>query len=233
MLCSPAKSQLTAAFIGPPSTTPLLIYWQVGVPILLIVGSALHQHLNFNVTIVIFSGLDISNLIGCTNSYVDPDGPPQHLELEKEVIDNERLPPSGAPGPTADTAGHRQEHTLVAKRMLGASCSLFALSAPSKRRRHGKQQKMHRVCEDLCCFCLIAATCSLHNCPCAKAGRPCRCCDPGVCNRCTNTVADHNRAIHVENARQTISIAACFWKPAAQSSHPSLRCPYSSHCKLQ
>ena len=50
-----AKSQLTAAFIGcPPPTTPLLIHRQVGIPILLIVGSALHQHFDFNVTIIIF-----------------------------------------------------------------------------------------------------------------------------------------------------------------------------------
>jgi hypothetical protein len=46
--------RLTATFIGCPTTTPLLIHWQVGVPILLIVGSALHQRSDFNVSIVIF-----------------------------------------------------------------------------------------------------------------------------------------------------------------------------------
>jgi hypothetical protein len=82
----------------------------VGVYILLIVGSALHQRLDFNVTIVIFLGFDMSNLVGRTNSYVVLDCTPQH---PPKVIDNERLPlPSGASGPAADAVGCRQEHTL-------------------------------------------------------------------------------------------------------------------------
>jgi hypothetical protein len=98
--------------------------------------------------------------------------------------------------------------------------SLSATSAPSKRRRHDKQQKMHEACEDLCCFCLIATSCSSRNCLCAKAGWPCRHCNPGECNRCTNTVAIHNRAIQIKNARRTMSIAACFWQRVGQPLDP-------------
>jgi hypothetical protein len=160
----------------------------------------------------------MSNLVGRTNSYASPDGPPQH---PPEVIDDERLPlPSGAPGPAADAASCRQEHTLLAKRMLGASRSLSALSAPPERRRNNKRQKTTKAREDLCCFCSIAASCSSRNCLCAKAGRPCQCCDPGTCDRCTNTVAAHNQAIRTENTRQTMSIASHFWQHVGRPLDP-------------
>ncbi len=127
--------------------------------------------------------------------------------------DNERLwLLSCTPGPAADTASRHQEHTTLVKRTLGVSRSSSASSTPPERHRHNKQQKTHKARKDLCCFCSIASTCSLRNCPCTKAGRPCPCCSPGVSNRCTNTVAAHNRAICIENTRQTTSIAACFWQ---------------------
>jgi hypothetical protein len=160
----------------------------------------------------------MSNLVGCTNSYIAPDGPPQH---PLEVNDDEWLPlPSGAPGPAADAASCHHEHTCLAKRTHGVNHSSSATSAPSERRRHDKRQKTHEAREDLCCFCLIAASCSSCNCPCAKAGRPCQRSDPGECNRCTNTVAVHNRAIRIKNARQTTSIAARFMKRVGQPFNP-------------
>jgi hypothetical protein len=127
---------LTTAFIGPPFTTPLLIHWQVGISILLIVGSVLLQHLIFNVTIVIFLGFDMSNLVGRTDTYVALDGPSQH---PPEVFDNEWLPlPSGARGLAANAASRCHEHTHLVKKTLGVNRSLSVLSAPSKRRRHNK-----------------------------------------------------------------------------------------------
>jgi hypothetical protein len=148
-------------------------------------GFQCHHHL--------FWGFDISNLVLRTNSYVAPDGP---LQYPLEVIDNERLPLlSGASGRAAVAVGRCQEHTLFVKRVLGVNRSSSALSAPPKRRRNDKRQKTSKAREDLCCFCLIAASCPLRNCPCAKAERPCQCCDPGRCNQCTNMVAAHNWAI--------------------------------------
>ena len=153
-------------------------------------------------------GFDMSNLIGCTDSYIAPDGPPQH---PPEANDDEWLPlPSGAPRPAADAASCRHEHTCFAKSTHGVNCSLSATSAPSKKHRHDKRQKVHEACNDLCCFCLIATSCSSRNCPCAKAGRPCRFCNFGESNCCKNTVAVHNRLIRIKNARLTTSIAACF-----------------------
>jgi hypothetical protein len=141
----------------------------------------------------------MSNLVGCTDSYVAPDGPPHYLP---EVIDDEWLPlPFGAPGPAVDAASHRHKHTCLAKRMHGMNRSSSTMSAPSERRRHDKQQKTHEARKDLCCFCLIAAFCSPRNCPCAKAGQPCQRCDSGECNHCTNMVAVHNQAIQIKNTR--------------------------------
>jgi hypothetical protein len=158
------------------------------------------------------------NLIGCTNSYAAPDGPPQH---PPEVIDDERLPlPSGAPGPAADAASRCQELTLLAKRLLVVSRSLSASSAPPKRHWNDKRQKTTKARKDLCCFCLIAASCSSCNCPCTKAGWICQCCNPRVCDRCTNTVASHIQAIQTENTRQTTSIAAHFWQHVRQPLTP-------------
>jgi hypothetical protein len=85
----------------------------------------------------------MSNLVGGTNSYLAPDGPPQH---PLEVIDDKWLPLlSGAPGPAADAASRRQEHTLLAKRMLGVSRSSSASSAPPERRQNNKRQKLTRT----------------------------------------------------------------------------------------
>jgi hypothetical protein len=76
----------------------------VGSPTPLIVGLAPHQRVNINVTIVDFWVFDMSNLVGRTNSYIDPDGTPPH---PPEVNDDERLPrPSGASVPAADAASY-------------------------------------------------------------------------------------------------------------------------------
>lgn len=75
------------------------------------------------------------NLVGCTNSYVDPDGTPPH---PPEANDNERLlQPCAA---NAATASRRQEHTLHVKRTLGDSRSTSVSKAPPVRRRFDKLQ---------------------------------------------------------------------------------------------
>jgi hypothetical protein len=162
-----------------PLHPPSLIHRGAGSPTLLIVGSAPHQRVNINVTIVDFWIFDMSNLVGHTNSYVDPDGTPPH---PPEVNDDEQLPrPSGASVPAADAASRRHEHPRLVKRPLGVSRLTSASNAPPARRRSDKRQKTAEAREDLCCFCLPAALCSSRNCSCAKAGRPCQCCDPGKC----------------------------------------------------
>jgi hypothetical protein len=114
----------------------------------------------------------MSNLVGRTNSYIAPDGSPQY---PPEVIDNERLPlPSGAPGLGADAASRRQKYTLLVKRTLGVSRSSSASSTAPERCRNDKRQKTSKAHKDLCWLCLIAASCSLRNYPCAKAGQPCQ-----------------------------------------------------------
>ena len=75
----------------------------------------------------------------------------------------------------------------------------------------GQQNKKRRVNtpvarEDPCCSCSVNATCSLRNCPCAKARRPCLNCDPGD-QRCSNTIACHNKRIQQAN-RQSNNTSA-------------------------
>ena len=178
----------------------------MGFPTLLIVGSALHQRLNLDVTIVIFGFFDMSDLVGGTDSHVDSD----ESTTTSTDFDHERLPPPGAPGPVADAASRHQEHTIFAKRTLGVSQSPSASTATPSGRRHDKRQKTTAAREDLCCFCSPLATCSPRSCSCAKAGRPCRCCEPGNCGRCANTVAAHNRVIRQENYRRQSGIGARF-----------------------
>ncbi len=75
-----------------------------------------------------FSGFDMSNLVGRTNSYVATDDSPQHLP---EVVHNEQLLLlSNAPGPAADAFSRRQELTTLFKRTLGVSHSSSTSSAP-------------------------------------------------------------------------------------------------------
>jgi hypothetical protein len=100
------------------------------------------------------------------------------------------------------------------------SRSLPASSTLPERRRNNKRHKTNKAREDLCCFCLIAASCSSRNSPSAKAGWPCQCCNPGMCNQCTDTVAAHNQAIQTENTLQTMSIAARFWQHVGQLLDP-------------
>jgi hypothetical protein len=124
---------------------------------------------------------------------------------------DERLPPrpvAHGAAVAADAASPR-EHTLLVKRTLGVSHSSSATSAPPVRRGNGKRQKTVATREDLCCFCSVTGSCTSRNCSCAKAGRPCHChsCDPGECNRCTNTVEALNRVIRGENYSRTSGIA--------------------------
>jgi hypothetical protein len=148
----------------------------------------------------------MSDLVGGTDSHVDSD----ESTTTSTDFDHERLPPPGAPGPVADAASRHQEHTIFAKRTLGVSRSPSASTATPSGRRHDKRQKTTAAREDLCCFCSPLATCSPRSCSCAKAGRPCRCCEPGNCGRCANTVAAHNRVIRQENYRRQSGIGARF-----------------------
>ncbi len=59
----------------------------------------------------------MSNLVGHTNSYIDPDGTPPH---PPEIFDNEWLPqPSSASVQAADAASCCHEHPHLVKRPLG------------------------------------------------------------------------------------------------------------------
>ena len=142
--------------------------------------------------------------MGGTSSYGTP---PSQNERD------ERLPPRhGALRPvvTTDAASRRQEHTLLTSRTLDVSRSPSAAFATPSGRRNDKRPKISEAREDLCCFCSHVGSCSPRTCSCAKAGRPCRCCDPGDCGRCSNTVEAHNRVIRAENRRRSTGIGARF-----------------------
>ena len=62
---------------------------------------------------------------------------------------------------------------------------------------NGRKQPPHAR-KDPCCPCLISSKCSEHNCPCAKARRPCQNCDSSH-GRCSNTVEAHNAVIRKAN----------------------------------
>jgi hypothetical protein len=110
----------------------------------------------------------------------------------------------------ADANGHQQEHMLLAKRMIHVSHSSSTTSVSPARHGGSKQPKMMETRADLCCFCLVATSCSLCNCPCAKAGRPCHSCNLGKCSCCTNMVEALNRVVCLENTCHLSSIAARF-----------------------
>jgi hypothetical protein len=99
----------------------------------------------------------------------------------------------------ADAAGPCSEHTLLAKRTLRVSHSLSAASALSTWQGGSKRQKTTTAREVLYCFCSVSSSCTAHNCPCAKAGWPCRSCNTESCSRCSNTLEAHNRTIAEEN----------------------------------
>ena len=142
--------------------------------------------------------------VGRTSSYGTPTSTNEH---------DERLPPRhGALRPivATDAASRRQEHTLLSTRTPGVSRSPSAAFANPSRRRNDKRPKISEARVDLCCFCSHVGSCSPRTCSCAKAGRPCQCCDPGECGRCSNTVEAHNRVIREENCRRTTGIAARF-----------------------
>ena len=71
---------------------------------------------------------------------------------------------------------------------------------------NGRKQPPHAR-KDPCCPCLILLTCSEHNCPCAKARRPCQNCDSSH-GCCVNTVAAHNAAIRETNREHLPSSTA-------------------------
>ena len=169
----------------------------------LIVESAFHQrefkHRYFSMLV------PTSELVTGTSSYGTPEAPNHH--------DDERPPPRSSAfdaAVSADAASPRSEHTLLVKRTIRVSHSSSAASAPPARRGASKRQKTTAAREDLCCFCSVGGSCTARNCPCAKVGRPCRCCDPGSCNRCSNTLEAHNRTISAENYRRSRGIAARF-----------------------
>ncbi|KAL3812075.1 hypothetical protein ACHAXA_002879 [Cyclostephanos tholiformis] len=142
--------------------------------------------------------------VGGTSSYGTP---PSQNERD------ERLPPRhGALRPVVatDAASRRQEHTLLMSRTLGVSRSPSAAFATPSGRRNDKRPKISEAREDLCCFCSHVGSCSPRTCSCTKAGRPCRCCNPGDCGRCSNTVEAHNQVICAENRHRSTGIGARF-----------------------
>ena len=143
-------------------------------------------------------------LVGGTSSYGTPTSTNEH---------NERLPPRhGALRPAVATgaASCRQEHTVLTTGTLGVRRLPSATTATPSRCRNDKRPKISEAREDLCCFCSHAGSCSPHTFSCAKAGRPCQCCDPGDCRRCNNMVEARNRVIREENHRQLTGIGARF-----------------------
>ena len=173
----------------------------------MIVTSSPHQRLILTSPSSLLGGFGINPMsshtpepVARTSSYGTPS--------PSENNNDERLPPRPVAHGAADAASPR-EHTLLVKRTLCVSHSSSATSAPLVRRGNGKCQKTAAAREDLCCFCSVTGSCTSRKCPCAKAGRPCHChsCDPGECNRCTNTVEALNRVIRGENYRRTSSIA--------------------------
>jgi hypothetical protein len=73
-------------------------------------------------------------------------------------------------------------------------------AASSSQGRRIKRCKTALACLDPCCPCSINAVCSVRNCPCAIAGRPCLNCDPGN-DKCRNTVEAVNERIDDHNRR--------------------------------
>ena len=141
-----------------------------------------------------------------------------------ENNNDERLPPRPVAhgAAVAGDAASTREHTLLMKRTLGVSHSSSATGAPPVRRGNGKRQKTAAAREDLCCFCSISSSCTSRNCPCAKAGRPCHSCDPGECNRCSNTIEALNRVIREENTRRTSGTGARFRRRVGRELEPTL-----------
>jgi hypothetical protein len=127
--------------------------------------------------------------------------------------DDERPPPGSIAFDatvSVDAACPRSKHTLLVKRTLRVSHSSSAASAPTARRGSSKRQKTTMARKDLCCFCSVGASCTVHNCPCAKAGWLCRSCNPGSCSRCSNMLKAHNRTIAAKNYCRSRGIAARF-----------------------
>ena len=151
--------------------------------------------------------------VGGTSSYGTPEDHSTQ-EWSSEIDFDERPPPRhGAPctAVAADAASRRpSEPTLLVKRPIRVSHSSSVTIAPPAREGGSKRRKTEVAQQDLCCFCAVGATCSSRNCSCAKAGRPCRSCDPGECGRCSNTMETLNRVICSENTRRVSSIAARF-----------------------
>ena len=74
-----------------------------------------------------------------------------------------------------------------------------ATAQPSQGGRN-KRRKTAPARPDPCCPCSLNAVCSVRNCPCAMAGRPCLNCDPGN-DKCRNSVEAVNERIDAHNRR--------------------------------
>ena len=120
------------------------------------------------------------------------------------AITNHQLPSDDGQHPTAafnfaTAAASRHAHAKRTSKTPARPAQLrWSTSTASRPTGDGKRQKTASAREDPCCPCSISSTCSERNCPCAKARRPCRNCDPGR-GKCTNTVAAHNAVIREAN----------------------------------
>ena len=66
--------------------------------------------------------------------------------------------------------------------------SVCTTSSPAGNKRSKRRKTAPLATPELCCHCTASSTCHPRNCPCAKAGRPCRNdCGPGENNKCTNS----------------------------------------------
>ena len=95
-------------------------------------------------------------------------------------------------------AASRHAHAKHTSQMPAPVQPRWSSSLASRPTGDGKRQKTASAHEDPCCPCSISSTCSERNCPCAKARRPCRNCDPSR-GKCSNTVAAHNAVIRQAN----------------------------------
>jgi hypothetical protein len=129
--------------------------------------------------------------------------PPTFLFGAETVITNHPIPCDDGQHPPAafhfaTDAASCHAHAKRASRTPATAHHRLYLSTASRVTSDGKRQKTASAREDPCCPCSISSTCTERNCPCAKARRPCRNCDPGR-GRCTNTVAAHNAVIREAN----------------------------------
>ena len=107
--------------------------------------------------------------------------------------DNEHFPP-----PFRFKGGRHATPNHASKRTVNDACTGNFAEIKPPRKSQNKKQRTTAAREDPCCPCSTSACCSERNCPCAKARRPCRDCDPGH-KRCNNSTASHNHRIKAAN----------------------------------